>query len=366
MKLKIRQFWLFIFSCFLVLLSSVVFHSPTLAHWADLAVAEITVNPTKTQMVITFPTDLVSFADDNRDGQLSSQEVTNHKGELEKFIGEKIRLQNETSTDGSLVVAFSRSLPKNLQNNVNTHTTLELTYNWSQPVTELYLNYDLFLPNVSTARCLATVTQGGETQNLVLSPEKKEFALIKGSVWQQIGSFILLGIEHILSGYDHVLFLVSLLMLGGGLGYLLKVVTAFTISHSVTLSLAVLNIVTLPSQFVESAIALSIVYVAGENFWRKDIKGRWILTFIFGLVHGLGFAGILKETHLSQGNLALSLASFNIGVEIGQIIIVCLAFAILHTLRKYPWELNLRRVLSAGVVAIGLFWFVQRAFGLFA
>ncbi|BAY23505.1 hypothetical protein NIES2100_32700 [Calothrix sp. NIES-2100] len=362
MKTNWRRYRIYLISFIGAFLLAIAFPTPSQAHWADLAVAEVTVEQTKTGIILTFPTGLVASADDNRDGQLSNNEVTTHQTELEKFLGDRIRLIDNQGEAGKIAVTSADNLPANIQSNTNTHTTLELTYTWSQPVTGLTINYDLFLPNVPTARCLATVIQGGHTRNLVFTPEQKEFALIDHSIWQQISSFILLGIEHIITGYDHVLFLISLLMLGGGWRYLLKVVTAFTISHSVTLSLAVLNIVTLPVRFVESAIALTIVYVAAENFWRKGVRGRWLLTFIFGLIHGLGFAGVLKEIHLSQSNLALSLASFNIGVEIGQIAIVSIAFIVLRTIQKYPWELNLRRFLSGCVVALGLFWFVQRAF----
>ncbi|MBD2204631.1 HupE/UreJ family protein [Calothrix sp. FACHB-1219] len=362
MKNYWRRYQIYLISFIGALLLTIGFSTPSQAHWADLAVAEITVEPTKTGIILTFPTGLVADSDDNRDGKLSTNEVTSHQTKLEKFLGDRIRLIDNQGEAGKIAVTPTNNLPANIQSNTNTHTTLELTYTWSQPVSALTINYDLFLPNVPTARCLATVIQGGKTHNLVFTPEQQEFALIDASIWQQIGSFILLGIEHIITGYDHVLFLISLLMLGGGWRYLLKVVTAFTISHSVTLSLAVLNIVSLPVRFVESAIALTIVYVAAENFWRKDVRGRWLLTFIFGLIHGLGFAGVLKEIHLSQSNLAVSLASFNIGVELGQIAIVSLAFLVLRTIQKYPWELNLRRLLSGCVVAMGLFWFIQRAF----
>jgi hydrogenase/urease accessory protein HupE len=363
MKTTWCRYRVLIISFFGALLLSITWATPSHAHWADLAVAEIRVDKTQTAMTLTFPTDLVASADDNRDGQLSGGEVTKHQTELEKFLGDRIRLVNDKAEAGVVKVTASNNLPPNIQINANTHTTLELTYTWTQPVTGLTINYDLFLPNIPTARCLATVIQGGQTQNLVFTPEKHEFALINSSVWQQVSSFVLLGVEHILSGYDHVLFLITLLMVDGGLGYLLKVVTAFTVSHSVTLSLAVLNIVTLPVQFVESAIALTIVYVALENFWCKNVRWRWLLTFTFGLIHGLGFAGVLKEINIPQSNLALSLASFNIGVEIGQLAIVLTAFFVLKALRKQPWELNFRRSVSACIVVVGLFWFVQRAFG---
>lgn len=116
---------------------------------------------TKTAIILTFPTDLVSLADDNRDGQLSTNEVTSHQTELEKFLGDRIRLVAHKGEAGKIAVAPSNNLPENIQSISNTHTTLELTYTWSQPITELTINYDLFLPNVSTARCLATVIQGG-------------------------------------------------------------------------------------------------------------------------------------------------------------------------------------------------------------
>lgn len=357
-----RRYRVYLISLIVALLLVINTAKPSPAHWADLAVAEVTVGQTKTAMILTFPTGLVAGADDNQDGQLSSQEISTHQVKLEKFLGDRIRLTDAKGTNGKVTVAATNNLPANLQSQTNTHTTLELTYTWSQPVTGLTINYNLFLPNVPTAQCLATVIQDGQTHNLVFTPQQREFALINPHLGQQISSFVLLGIEHILTGYDHVLFLISLLMLGGGFGDLLKVVTAFTIAHSVTLSLAVLDIVTLPVRFVESAIALSIVYVAAENFWRKGLRWRWLITFVFGLIHGLGFAGVLKEIHPNQANLALSLVSFNIGVEIGQIAIVTLAFVVLRTIKKHPWELMIRRCLSGCVIALGLLWFVQRAF----
>jgi hydrogenase/urease accessory protein HupE len=359
-----KKYQICIISFLVSLLLSLGFSIPTFAHWADLAVAEILVKDLQTEITLTFPTNLVTVADDNRDGKLSDNEVSNHKNELEQFLSERIRLTNEIGENGSLAVALSNTtnLPKNLQTNNNTHSTLALTYTWLKPVSQLNINYNLFVPNVSTARCLATVIHKEKTQNLVFTPEKREFALLENSVWQQISSFLLLGVEHILTGYDHILFLISLLIMGGSLNYLLKIVTAFTVSHSITLSLAVLNIFTLPSQIVESAIPLTIIYVAVENLRRQKVRGRWLLTFAFGLIHGLGFAGILKEINIPHSNLAVSLASFNIGVEIGQIAIVCIAALILRYLYKKPWELTFRRLISYLIIATSFFWFMERAF----
>ncbi|WP_404784991.1 HupE/UreJ family protein [Altericista sp. CCNU0014] len=343
--------------------------TPSQSHWADLSVAEIVVGQTKSDLTLTFPTGLTAFADDDRNGKLSASEVRTHQSQLQKFLSEQIRLVSRNDRDGTLTSvqpfdaqpSAQATLPTNLPIAPDTHSTLRLTYTWTQPIQALTVNYNLFLPGVSTASCLATIRQDQRIQTFVFSPDNREFSL-QPSAWQQIWSFLGLGIEHILTGYDHILFLVSLLLLGGGLKSLLKMVTAFTVAHSATLSLAVLDLVSLPPQWVESAIALTIVYVAAENFWRKSVKGRWQLAFGFGLIHGLGFAGILQEINIPRVHLALSLASFNLGVEIGQVAIVTIAFLGLRQLRKMPWEPYFRRWISAGIVLIGLLWFVQRTF----
>ncbi len=168
--------------------------------------------------------------------------------------------------------------------------------------------------------------------------------------------------EHIWTGYDHILFLISLLMLGGELGYLLKVVTAFSLSHSVTLFLAALNIVSVPSRWVEIAIALSIAYIASENLWKKEAKARWQLAFGFGLIHGLGFSSALLELDLPRTNLVTSLASFSVGIELGQFAIVLVVYALLAYLRKFAWDLTVRRIISVGVIVMSAIWFWERAF----
>ena len=189
-------------------------------------------------------------------------------------------------------------------------------------------------------------------------------SLAKDGLWCCLG-FLTLGFEHILTGYDHLLFLLTLLMLGGNLRYLLKVVTAFTLAHSITLSLAVLNLITLSPRLVESGIALSIAYVAAENIWQSQEKAarwRWLLTFVFGLIHGMGFAGMLQDLDVGGSSLVASLISFNLGVELGQLIVVSAAFSLLQMVKRIPWELAFRRAVSGSAALMGLFWFMQRAF----
>ena len=338
--------------------------TPTVeAHWADQAVAEIKVEAAQARITLAFPTSLAIFADDDHDGQLSAQEVRRHRAELETFLGQHIRVADG---DARGALAVEPASTGDVTPGPGTHSTLLLVYRWSKPIKTPAIQYELFVPGVSTASCLATIVYGGQVRTFVFTPERRTLTLASGtaSLWHQGISFTALGIRHILTGHDHMLFLVSLLMLGGGLRSLLKTVTAFTVAHSVTLSLAALGIATLPPRLVESGIALSIAYVAAENLWRgaHAIRTRWFVTFSFGLIHGLGFATILRQLAISRANLALSLVSFNFGVELGQIAVVTAALLSLGALATLPWESTMRRWVSAAAAAIGIVWFIQRAF----
>ncbi len=175
--------------------------------------------------------------------------------------------------------------------------------------------------------------------------------------------FFVLGVEHIATGYDHILFLVALLLVGGGFRSLIAIVTAFTIAHSVTLSLAVLDVVQLPSRLVESAIALSIAWVALENLLIGEARGRWRITFAFGLMHGFGFASILREMHLPREGVVASLLAFNLGVEAGQLVVVLLAYPAVLFIQRSPQRRLLLGLASGVILILALWWFVQRAFG---
>jgi hypothetical protein len=338
--------------------------TPSQAHWADLAVADIQIRERNVDLNLTIPTGLISQFDDDKNQQLSELEIKNHQKDLQEFLSEKIKLtaageKNDTLTIKSTV---AKKIPSNLIATPDTHSSLLLQYHWARPINQLQMHYDLFVPGVSTARCLAQVFRHDRVDNLVFTPDSKNATLIDAPIGQQISSFIALGIEHIWTGYDHILFLISLLMLGGELGYLLKVVTAFSLSHSVTLFLAALNIISVPSRWVEIAIALSIAYIASENLWQKEPKARWQLAFAFGLIHGLGFSSALQELELPRTNLVTSLASFSVGIELGQFAIVLAVYFALAYLRKFPWDLTIRRLISVGVIVMSAIWFWERAF----
>ena len=209
---------------------------------------------------------------------------------------------------------------------------------------------------------------GALRQQFVLSADNPDRTYYSGTTQGAIAvikTFVPAGIHHILIGPDHILFLIGLLLLGGGWKALLKIVTAFTIGHSITLSLAALNVVTPPPNVIEPAIALSIVFVGADNLVRgggSDVRALIALTF--GLVHGFGFANVLREFGLPREALGWSLFSFNVGVEIGQLFIVLLVATALAVVRRRSETVGMR-VAYAGsliVIAAGTYWFVQRVF----
>ena len=191
------------------------------------------------------------------------------------------------------------------------------------------------------------------------------FAGTRQGAFAVVKKFLPAGIHHILIGPDHLLFLIGLLLLGGTIRQLALVVTAFTIAHSITLSLAALNLVTPPARIIEPAIALSIVYVGADNLLvrgGRDVRA-WI-AFAFGFIHGFGFANVLREMDLPARALGWSLFAFNLGVEIGQLLVVVAVASVLSALRSRS-ELVGRRLAFAGsivVMAAGTYWFIQRVF----
>jgi hydrogenase/urease accessory protein HupE len=173
--------------------------------------------------------------------------------------------------------------------------------------------------------------------------------------------FIGQGILHIFTGYDHVLFIVTLLLGVATWRQLALIVTAFTAAHSLTLALATLDIVSLPSQIVEPVIAASVLFVAVDAFVRPHARARVLVTFCFGLVHGFGLSSVLRDLGLSGGQLFPALLGFNLGVECGQLAIVAPLFPLILWLRKKPpVYLRTRNVLCASVALLAMCWIVIR------
>jgi hydrogenase/urease accessory protein HupE len=212
------------------------------------------------------------------------------------------------------------------------------------------------------------IYEGKALTQAILDARRTEFEYFAGSrqgVSAVVKRFVPAGVHHILIGPDHLLFLVGLLLLGGTIRQLAFVVTAFTVAHSITLSLAALDLVTPPARLVEPAIALSIVYVGADNLLvrgGRDMRA-WI-AFAFGFIHGFGFAYVLREMGLPSRALGWSLFSFNIGVEIGQLLVVAVVASTLAGLRARSEAVG-RQLAVAGsvvVIAAGAFWFIERVF----
>ena len=208
---------------------------------------------------------------------------------------------------------------------------------------------------------------------LILDASHREAEYYSGSSqgrWAVVKTFVLSGIEHILIGPDHILFLIGLLLLGGTLSRLALIVTSFTIGHSITLSLAALDILSPSARFIEPLIALTIIVVGADNLLvlraRKqdaaDIRA-W-LAVAFGLIHGFGFAYVLKEFGLPQAALGWSLFAFNLGVEAGQLLIVAVVAGALTMVRRQSEKAarQIALVGSIGVIIAGLYWFIERVF----
>jgi hydrogenase/urease accessory protein HupE len=222
------------------------------------------------------------------------------------------------------------------------------------------------------ARQVVLIAQGKSETQALLDAGNTTVTLSAAppSLSSTMQRYLVTGIEHIFLGYDHIAFLVAIVLWACRLVPVIKIVTAFTVAHSLTLSLAALNVLVVPSSIVEPAIAASIIFVAVENFFSRDVDKRWRVAFLFGLVHGLGFAGALREIGLPPDAIVPALAAFNVGVEIGQIAIVALMLPVLGLLDRLtavgPEEparaARLVYTMSAVIGVLGGYWLLTRVF----
>ena len=191
------------------------------------------------------------------------------------------------------------------------------------------------------------------------------------SAWQVARDYTLLGVDHILSGFDHLTFVLALLLIVSGARRLLITVTAFTLAHSITLAAATLGVLWVPGPPVEAVIALSILFLANElikvNRGEASLTARnpWVVAFAFGLLHGFGFAGALGEIGLPQNEVPLALLMFNVGVEIGQLLFVAVVLVGLLLVKRLHdnWPVWLRQVPAYGIGGISAFWLIERVVG---
>jgi len=201
----------------------------------------------------------------------------------------------------------------------------------------------------------------------MLSAESKDLTITlhsnSGSRSERFFRFLVLGIEHILTGYDHLAFLLAVLLTGGSLASNARIITSFTIAHSLTLALATFGVLALPATIVEPLIAASIIFVGIENLVHRQLASRWLVTFGFGLIHGLGFAQILRELGIATMGIqgAIPLLSFNLGVELAQLSIAAVTLPLIWRLQRRPaFMLKHVPALSLLLTLAGIYWFLAR------
>jgi hydrogenase/urease accessory protein HupE len=304
--------------------------------------------------------------DENRDGTVSQVEFARGRWQLEAAIGREVVIV----ADGKVRKAqFIRS---HLDQNNNVEVRLDLgaivfssLEIQSKIIRSLPLGHRQYLEaQNSRGETIFERLLSASVDRANMQIPRSNASVAAFETVRSFANFLSLGVKHILTGYDHLLFLLGLLVVTQGFLSSLSIITSFTIAHSITLAAATFNLAQIPSWIVEPLIAASIVYVGIENLFRSDVpKARQLVTFGFGLIHGFGFASVLLEMGVGAGTggIALPLLSFNVGVEFGQIMVAAVALPII-------WKLRANRVFmvrwvpacSAIVVLIGSFWFVER------
>ncbi|MEJ5989002.1 HupE/UreJ family protein [Ramlibacter sp. PS3R-8] len=325
--------------------------------------------------------DYVLQLDQDGNGELTWGEVRLRSADIEKLALSRLAVSSAAQA-----CALRTAAPLMLDRHSDgTYAVLTLQASCSRMADSVKVAYSLLFDVDPTHRGLVQWTPAGASspQALVFASDSatQDLKLAAPSAFETLRQYVVEGIWHIWIGFDHILFLVALLLpavlvradrrwaptpsLKIAAVEVLKVVTAFTVAHSITLSLAALGFVSLPSRVVESVIAASVVLASLNNLRGTVDRRRWVMAFVFGLVHGFGFASVLADLGLPQGALALALVGFNVGVEIGQLAIVALFLPVAFALRATSfYRVGVLRFGSLLVALLAAWWFVERAFDL--
>jgi hydrogenase/urease accessory protein HupE len=353
-----------------------------LAHNPDTSYARCVVASDHVELRLTydiFTLLKISDIDTDHDGRLTRDELRAGAGAIQRFLREHVLFEVDGQA-ADLGEALDPVWPKGAPDAIaapDWHAAESLIVfpfrrNLSTPPHDIALTFTFFGQLGAQHTVLGVFDHAGQTQEVTFTEGEPDYlydvTYVAGNkrdtLLTTLRRFLVLGINHILFGYDHICFLLALLVAVNRLRDLVKIITSFTIAHSITLILAALKIVTLPQRLVECGVALTIIYVAVENLWRKNITHRWTLTFVFGLIHGFGFATVLGGLELPREALVRCLLSFNVGVEIAQLGIVLAAMPLLALLAKSGYATRTKIIVSVCVGLFGMGWFVDRAFQL--
>ena len=369
-----------------------------LGHNPDTSYARIEISQDKIETKLTYDVfTLLSIVplDDNGDSQVSKDELTRHLPQIAEFLDKRIDLvvndDEETETLGGLEGFVWPPEAGDAIREADYHSQIGLIhFRFVRDVAEVPQSVAIWIHFFETFGDRHTVIGAFaldvDEDEVLFTKYEPEFTYETG--WQpsplavgpttaaaqpspsrgpvlsrRIWQFFRLGVEHISLGYDHICFLIALIIVSK-FREIVKIVTSFTIAHSITLILATLDVVRLPTRLVETCIAATIVYVAVENLWVKETRHRWWLTFCFGLIHGFGFANVLREGGLPTEGLVRCLLSFNVGVECGQLLIALALLPFAWALDRWKYGRILVVILSIGLALFGLAWLIDRALAL--
>lgn len=316
--------------------------------------------------------------DEDANNEINWQEVLNKQQDIDAYAFARLQVKNEQNV---CPITPQKTLIDNHTDGA--YVVIQFSVNCKELINQLNLHYTLFADIDPSHRGLLRIDYKGATKTSIFGPENanQSFLLEMPNRLTEFRNYIVEGIWHIWKGYDHILFLISLLLpavlvrtantwqpspnFKSTFIDVLKVVTAFTVAHSITLTLATLHFISLPSRWVEAAIAASVVVAAINNIFPAILKRRWIAAFSFGLIHGFGFAAVLSDLGLQNTALILALVGFNLGVEIGQICILSIYLPISFAIRK-TWLYKILFFYAGSVVIMGIasIWFVERAFNI--
>lgn len=356
-------FWALLIAAWILTSASLMAHDP------GLSSVLLRLETTRISAVITFArADIESLIplDKNQDGHVSPEEFSAAKPRFDALASGALQVE----FDHKIIATDTLDVTLDTNNNFEVFLSFRGPHPRELSVTSLILT-ELPLGHRQILS-LHDATNRLVEQFLLSADRNHATILIDGaspesarSETTSFGQFVKLGIEHILTGYDHLLFLFALLVVCVQFWPVVKIITSFTLAHSITLALAAFNIVNIPSRLVEPAIAASIVAVSLENIFRRDRKldDRWRLTFGLGLIHGLGFASALQEVGVGRDGtgVALPLIGFNVGVELGQMTVALIVLPILWQLRRWPsFQVRWVPICSGLVAAAGAWWFIER------
>jgi hypothetical protein len=339
------------------------------AHTSSLTYVALAVESHRVRVTLEISNrDLYEAIGVDKDRAVDRAEVARTRDRLLDYVAARIHVRNgeaDCPPDPARELSFD-------DKSDGFFAVTRVDYVCKRTAADVTVTYDLFFDLDPMHQGLARVALPGQPERQhVFRGAARTLRLDQPvTLLDNVRDYVVLGMEHIFTGYDHLAFLFGLLLvatargLRGGLRYILGIVTAFTVAHSVTLVAAGLGWVRLPSRFVESAIALSIAYVAVENLAVREPRQRWLLTFFFGLVHGFGFASVLAEIGLPPSGVLPSLISFNVGVELGQLCVVAaVAPLLLGLVPRLGQSARLRSLGSALLLVLSSYWFFERVLG---